>query len=155
MSKFFFTGCVDQLRINEAPTPKSLFERYNDVYLKRKELVKFVFDSNDDGVLLLNLPVVSGAKKSMEAMFEVQNDILTKLDNTTDFTTGTVQNLVDSFSDNVQYMVENDGLFQDGHLYSMFQNMKERMKNVLARMPISEKSTPTDIRVRFSYKVIL
>jgi len=147
--KIFFTGCVDQLRIDEAPTTAALFKRYNEIYNKRRELIKFVFSSNNDGVMLLSLPVVIGTRNAMKDLFKAQGDILTKLENTQDFNTGLINNLVDTFSDNIGYMIENDGMFADQSLYSEFVNMKERMKGILLRM--SDKKLAT----KFSFRVIL
>jgi len=127
--KIFFTGCVNNTRVNSASDITTLFGYYNEIYNMRKDIVKFVFSSSDDGVMLLNLPIIcSSKKKSMLEIFKHQDEILSQLTNTTELNTGPINNLIDLFISNIDYMIKNEGLLIEQELFDRFQEMKTKMR---------------------------
>ena len=112
----------------------------------RKDLINFIFDAPDGGVELLKLPIVHSSRAAMFSMFEVQFDILIKLDSTTDFDVSTVEGSVEMFVQNLEYMMENEGILNDPELFALFSSMKTRMKAVAPKMP-------EELRTRLTSKV--
>jgi len=151
--KIFFTGCVDQTRVNEATDVTTLFLRYNEIYNYREQLLSFVFESSDDGVMLMDLPIVSTSKHSMQEKLDKQNEILAKLEATNDFTLGPIQELIDTFAQNIAYMVENDGMFSVPALYQSFVEIKAKLRGLVKVM--KEKNVSPATITKLTSRVIL
>lgn len=144
----FFTGCVSNPRVATASDMRTLFGYYNEIYNMRRDIVKFVFSSNDDGVMLLHLPIVSISKAKMLEIFEIQDDILNQFENADDLNTGSMNLSLSTFCDNVNYMVQNEGLLYDPELFQRFQTMKQKMRVVSPRMGV-------DMRIRLTSTIVL
>jgi GTPase SAR1 family protein len=144
----FFTGCVNDFMISSSTTEKTLIKYYTDVHKRREQIIKYIFDANDEGVMLFNLPIISNSMSSMNAVLDAQEDILLKLENTTDFRVGKVQNLIDQFDGNIAYMIENENLFSESGLYNRFVLIKGRMRALKDKMD-------NDTWVIFSSRVVI
>jgi len=146
--KVFFVGCVNKHMIDNVIDTQALVNHYKDIHWRREQVIKYIFEANDEGVKLLSLPIVGASLMTMANIFIAQNDILSKFESTTDFKTGPTQNLVQVFNDNIEYMMKNEGLFTDQELHQKFVAMKQRM------LPLKSKMDH-DIWTSFSMKVVL
>jgi len=73
--KICFIGCVDQIKNHTISKIEDLQKLYVKVYKMREELLKTIFDS-DPQVMLIDLPIAAGLKNDMEKIFIEQNEIL-------------------------------------------------------------------------------
>jgi len=145
--KIFFTGCVNKFMLENSSSEEILINHYKDIHKRREKMIKYIFESNDDGVMLLELPIINVSLKSMKDIFDIQNSILDKLLKITDFKTGTTQEIIQTFSSNVEYMIKNDGLFTNKEMYDLFVKMKHKMLDLKLKMD-------TDSWVLLSSKIV-
>lgn len=145
--KVMFLGCVDSMQIQAFSNIDDLEYLYSVVNEMRTELLKFIF-SAEGSVKLIDLPIAFGIKNSVQECFKIQFDILTKLENCTDFSIGNIQTKIDEFSLNIDAIASCQAILFDDEMNKMFLEMKGRMKNICPKM--DEKT-----RARFSGKVIL
>lgn len=146
--KVFFTGCVNKFMLENSKDKQTLADHYKDIHKRREEMIKYIFDSGEEGVRLLDLPIIGTSIKSMKDIFEIQNGIISKFEQTTDFKTGIAQENIVLFNQNIQYMMENEGLFTNKDLHQAFIDLKRRMLGLKNKMD-------ADTWLSFSIKVVL
>jgi len=132
--KICFIGCVDQVKGETVTNIKDLKSLFVKVYKMRRELLKLIFES-DNQVKLVDLPISSGMLTAMKELFDEQFNILKELDNANDFNLATNKLKVTKFAENIQKMIQNEALLYDPDMQKLFQEMKARMKSLAPKMP--------------------
>jgi len=146
--KVLFMGCVDSIKNETMSHIDDAKDLYVKVYRMREELIKYIF-SSENQVMLIDLPIAAGVKTEMRELFKLQHTIMDYLENVTDFSLGTVQNRIDDFAMNIDAIAEKDAILLEGEMHSLFSEMKNRMQKIHDKIP-DEK-----IKAKFRGKLIL
>lgn len=145
--KVCFIGCVDTVKNQTTTSIEDLQNLYVKVYRLREVLLKMIFDS-DKQVLLVDLPIASGIKSSMQDLFNQQDELLNYLEGVTDYALAIVHQKVEAFAINIEQMALNNAILYDPEMNTLLTKMKARMKPLAAKMNES-------MRARFVGKMIL
>lgn len=132
--RVFFTGSVDEALLRTVNDERQLFNLYSKIHKKREALVKFVFDTTEDGVMLFELPIISSSFEQMRNHFDKLDEYLKQLSAVKDFKTGTSQRAIEEFNVILDELKANDGLFANKDMYNKFVDLKTSMLALKPKM---------------------
>jgi len=98
-----------------------------------------LFFLSDTQVKLIDLPIASQIKTTMDKVFEMQFQILDYLENINDYTVANAKNKMVDFGNNIEAMVKSEAILLDSEMQEKFQLMKHRMVPIYDKLNNNDK----------------
>jgi len=105
---------------------------------EKKKMINFIFGASNEGVYLYDLPIISLGKQKVNDVMVEQKNILSYLENASDFGLSQVKIKITQFARNVEMMMSNEGFLQIPELFQDFVDMKSRAIKLELKMSVED-----------------